>query len=84
MLAPSGEHGTGETSRLTRRASVVLEVLHGALVLLGGGSAAERPQVFSLAGPRVGLARIEAVFSGIEFADHGDLLLLAAGPYGSL
>jgi hypothetical protein len=28
--------------------------------------------------------RVEAVFAGIEFADHGDLLLLAAGPYGSL
>lgn len=84
MPATSGKHGTGETSRLRRRASVVLEVLHGPLVLLGGRSAAERPQVSSLAGARVGLVRVEAVFAGIEFADHGDLLLLAAGPYGSL
>jgi hypothetical protein len=39
------------------------EVLHGALVGLGGLACAERAEIPALAGTRVFLARIEAVFA---------------------
>jgi hypothetical protein len=50
-----------------------LEILHRALVLLRcrtGGECAEIPPP---AGLRILLARIEPVFAGSKFADHGDL-----------
>src|SRR6188508_3532441 len=50
--------------------AVPLEVLHRALVLLGGGARLEGAQVAALAGPGVLLARVEAVAAGLELADH--------------
>ena len=53
-----------------RPASMPLEILHFALVLLGGLARGKRAEVAPLAGARIGLARVEAVFAGGEFADH--------------
>jgi len=47
------------------------EILHGAFVLLGGGAGAEGAEIAAFAGLRIYLARIEPVFSGRQFADHG-------------
>src|SRR5262249_53433447 len=52
----------------------VLEVLHRSLVLLRGRAALEGPQVAAAPGLRVGFARVEAVFAGLELADHDVLL----------
>src|ERR1700683_3012679 len=54
---------------------VVFEVLHGALVLFGGGATAERAEVTALTGSRVGFSRIQAVFARAEFANHGACFL---------
>src|SRR5262245_36458888 len=47
------------------------EKLHLALVPLGGLARAEGAQVPALAGLRIHFARVEAILSGLEFADHG-------------
>src|SRR5204862_6476898 len=51
-------------------ASVPLEVLHFALVLLGLVARREGAEVAALAGLRIGLARVQAVLAGLELADH--------------
>src|SRR5215831_1949251 len=55
----------GEESR-----SPALEILHGALVLLRGGTAGKGAEIAPLAGLRILFTRIEPVFSGREFANH--------------
>lgn len=54
--------------------SMTFEILHGALVLFGRGAGLERAEVAALAGLRIGLARIEAIFARGQLADHGVLL----------
>src|SRR6185503_9023594 len=51
--------------------SVMLEELNRALVTLGLGSRGKRPEVATLACPRILLAGREPVLSGRELADHG-------------
>jgi hypothetical protein len=51
-----------------------LEILNGALVLLRGGAACKRAQIAPPAGLRIYFTRIEPVFAGRKFADHGDFL----------
>src|SRR3954454_17893278 len=51
-----------------------LEVLHGALVLLGGGAGLEGAEIAAPAGLRIDLARIETVAAGRKLADHVILL----------
>ncbi len=48
-----------------------LEVLHGALVLFGGFPRGEGAEVASFASLRILFARVEAVFAGLQFPDHG-------------
>src|SRR5436190_17224407 len=50
---------------------MVLEKLHGPLVLFRGGARAECSQVAALAGPRVLLARVKSKFARTQFANHG-------------
>src|SRR5690349_6789253 len=52
------------------RASVVLEVLDGALVLLGLRARRERPEIAALAGARVELARVQAIGTRFQPANH--------------
>src|SRR5262245_41855037 len=52
-------------------ASMALEVLHGALVLLGRRPCLEGAEIAAPAGVRVRLARIEAIAARLELADHG-------------
>ncbi len=54
-------------------ASVPFEKLHSPLVLLRRLTRLERAEVAALAGLRIGLAGVEAVFAGFEFADHMQL-----------
>src|SRR4051812_4261860 len=54
--------------------SVALEVLDVAFVLLGGLERLEGAQVAALARLRVELAGVEAVFAGLQFADHDSLV----------
>src|SRR5215472_7583109 len=49
---------------------MTLEVLHGALVLLGRRARTERAEVAAAAGLRVDFARIEAIAARLELADH--------------
>src|SRR5499427_10801815 len=51
-------------------ASMALEILHGALVLLGRRARVERAEIAAAAGLRVDLARIEAIAARLELADH--------------
>src|SRR5438132_9271900 len=50
--------------------SVALEILHVALMLLGGGARFERSEIAALAGARIDLAGVEAEPAGTELADH--------------
>ena len=56
------------------------EILHGTLVLLGGGAAVEGTEIAASAGLRIYLARIEPVFAGRQFADHWRVLGNAPPP----
>jgi hypothetical protein len=47
-----------------------LEILHGALVLLGAGPRRKSAEIAPPAGPRILLTRIETGFAGGKFADH--------------
>jgi hypothetical protein len=47
-----------------------LEELHGALVLLRGGSSRKRSEVAPAAGPRVGFARVQTVATRLQLANH--------------
>jgi hypothetical protein len=49
---------------------VVLEILHRPLVLLGGCPAVECAEISSFTRSGIGLAGIQTVFSGLEFANH--------------
>jgi hypothetical protein len=48
-----------------------LEKLDGALMPLGGGAARERAQIPSLAATRILLSRVQPVFPGWQFSNHG-------------
>src|SRR6187549_3473933 len=50
--------------------SVTLEVLDRLFVLLRGGERLERAEVLALSGLRVLLPGVEAVFAGLQLADH--------------
>jgi hypothetical protein len=47
-----------------------LEILHVALVFLGGRARFERSEIAALARLGVDLPRVEPVFAGPQFADH--------------
>src|SRR5215472_18369983 len=66
VRAPSGRGGCG--GRFA--ASMTLEILHRALVLLGRRTRLERAQITAAASFRVDLARIEAIAARAELADH--------------
>jgi hypothetical protein len=51
-------------------ASMTLEVLHGALVLLGRRARRKRAEIAAAAGLRVDYPRIEAIAARLELADH--------------
>lgn len=53
------------------KASMPLEILHGALVLLGPSAARKRAEIAPPAGLGILLARVQPVFSGHKLADHG-------------
>jgi hypothetical protein len=54
--------------------SMPLEILHGALVLFGGGPRLEGSEIAALAGFRIHLSGIEPVFTRLQFSDHGTTL----------
>jgi hypothetical protein len=59
------------------------EILHGALVPLRGGPRRERAEIAPLAGLRILVAGIEAIFAGWKLADHGGILcsaIVSGGP----
>src|ERR1043166_5173385 len=58
-------------------ASMPLEVLHLALMLLGGLARRERAEISAPAGLGIDLAGIQAVFAGLELADHDSHLCVA-------
>jgi hypothetical protein len=47
-----------------------LEVLHRALVFLGGGSSFEGAKIATVFGLGIELPRVQTIFAGTEFADH--------------
>jgi len=49
---------------------VALEVLHGALMLLGGLPRAESTEIFPAPGFWIFLARIQTVLPGLQFSNH--------------
>src|SRR5262249_7190167 len=63
----AGRLGKGECGGA---ASMTLEVLHGALVLLGRRARPERAEIAATARLRVDFARIEAKATRLELADH--------------
>lgn len=67
----TGRSGTPEHVRSNRRASMPLEILHFPLMPLRRRAAVEGAEIAPLAGLGIGLAGVEAVFAGFEFADHG-------------
>src|SRR5262245_57431025 len=65
---PTGQVGTKNDGFTIT--SMTLEILHGALVLLGRRARLERAEITAAAGLRVDLARIEAIAARTELADH--------------
>jgi len=63
--------------KFTRRArvSMAFEILDGAFVSLSRRACAKGPEIAPLAGLAVELARVQAVFSGAQFADHADIAI---------
>jgi hypothetical protein len=53
-----------------------LEILHLALVLLGGRARFERAEIAALARLRVDFAGVEPIFAGLQFAYHEIALVL--------
>ena len=68
--APPEIRASGVSRRVAWHASVVLEVLHRALVRGRFLARLERAEIAALAGRCVLLARVEPVASGCEFSDH--------------
>ena len=56
-----------------------LEVLHGALVRFGLLARSEGSEVALLAGFGIFLARVQTVFTGLQFANHKLLLKIGCG-----
>ena len=52
----------------------MLEILNGAFVFFRRAARGEGPQVTALAGPGIGLPRIQPKASRLQFADHVSLL----------
>ena len=57
---------------LTRDRSMSLEVLDCPLMFLGSGPGVEGAQVAPFARLRILFPRIQTVFAGFQFSDHGD------------
>lgn len=57
---------------LTRHRSMSLEVLDRPLMFLGSGSGVEGSQVAPFARLWILFSRIQTVFAGFQFSDHGD------------
>ena len=53
-----------------RQLSAPFEELDGALVLFGGGSAAEGAEVTSSSGARINFPGVQPVLIGLELSDH--------------
>src|SRR5437588_719712 len=69
---PAGRGGVPPAAAISH-ASVPFEKLHRTFVFLRRLARLERAEVAALAGLRIGLAGVEAVFAGFEFADHMQL-----------
>jgi hypothetical protein len=54
---------------------VALEILDFALVFLGEFAGREGPEVAAPTGLRIGLARVQPVIAGLQFADHRNPLV---------
>lgn len=68
----SSEQGARSAPRDPKKAnSMPLEILHGALVLLGRGARGKGAEIAPFACLRILLARIQPVLSGRELSDHG-------------
>src|SRR6266566_5446252 len=66
------------TPRPRAKPLMPLEILHRALVLFRGRSGFEGAEIAALAGFRIDLARIEPIFPGLQFADHGTMASFSA------
>src|SRR3954452_14776766 len=64
---------TAPQSVLELRRSMPLEILHLALVLLGGSFRGKRGEIAPPSGAWIDLARIEPVFARFQLADHRSL-----------
>jgi hypothetical protein len=73
-LGPAARQKAMMSSGLMGSASVALEILDLAFVLLSRRPAVEGAQVAAFAGLWVLLARIKPVLAGRQFADHGIFL----------
>jgi hypothetical protein len=54
----------------TRTLSVVLEILHRFLVLLGGATGGKRPKVAPFSSLRILFARVQPIFPTFQFPNH--------------
>lgn len=65
------EEASGDYDFIAAAALMMLEVLHGLLVLLRRLSRGERPKISSLSCLGVPFARVQAILACFEFSNHG-------------